>query len=261
MEDVWIQVLDGRTAVGFAIVVYRAVHLIYDIVFCLVEFVEVVNGQFCTARLVFFPSVQLHGSIEVGVSHHLIILLQVGLIDTLDGEAAHTHSVVINKIGEDAFPRLQFQLVGHQLGDENLVVARLVIKLRDAAFNHVLMDEGRIEIRSYTFEHDAQKIAVCLQDSLFHGKFLHMFYARYLFQYVDHRVVHNHRILVLLLQRHEVCHLYMASESYHLVAYGMLESEHNAYRHNHNGESDSNTCSGYMNSRARNFTFIALIAI
>ena len=140
-------------------------------------------------------------------------------------------------------------------------MTRLVIKLRDAAFDHVLMDKGRIEIRSYTFEHDAQEIAVRLQDSLFHGKFLHMFYARYLFQYVDHRVVHDHRILVLLLQRHEVGHLYMASESYYLVAYGMLESEHYAYRHNHNGESDSNTCSGYMNSRARNFTFIALIAI
>ena len=31
---------------------------------------------------------------------------------------------------------------------------------------------------------------------------------------------------VLLLQRHEVGHLYMATESYYLVAYGMLESEH-----------------------------------
>ncbi len=85
--------------------------------------------------------------------HHLIILLQVGLIDTLDGEAAHTHSVVINEVGEDALPVLQLQLVSHQLGDENLVMARFVIKLRDAAFNHVLMDEGRIEIRSYTLEH------------------------------------------------------------------------------------------------------------
>ena len=44
--------------------------------------------------------------------------------------------------------------------------------LGDAAFDHVLMDKGRIEIRSYTFEHDAQEIAVRLQDSLFHGKFL-----------------------------------------------------------------------------------------
>lgn len=60
-------------------------------------------------------------------------------------------------------------------------MARFVIKLRDAALDHVLMDKGRIEIRSYTFEHDAQEIAVRLQDSLFHGKFLHMFYARYLF--------------------------------------------------------------------------------
>ena len=38
---VWIQVLDGRTAVGFAIVIYRAVHLINNIIFSLVELVEV----------------------------------------------------------------------------------------------------------------------------------------------------------------------------------------------------------------------------
>ena len=115
LEDVWIQVLDGRTAVGFSIVIYRAVHLIYNIIFCLVEFVEVVYGQFCTACLVFFPSVQFHGSIEVGVYHYLIILLQVGLIDTLDGEAAHTHCVVIKEVGKDAFSRLQLQLISHQL--------------------------------------------------------------------------------------------------------------------------------------------------
>ena len=86
-----------------------------DIIFSLVELVEVVYCQFCTARLVFFPSVQLHGSIEVGVYHYLIILLQVGLIDTLDGEAAHTHSVAIKEVGKDAFSRLQLQLISHQL--------------------------------------------------------------------------------------------------------------------------------------------------
>ena len=95
--------------------IYRAVHLINNIIFSLVELVEVVYCQFCTACLVFFPSVQLHGSIEIGVYHYLIILLQVGLIDTLDGEAAHTHSVVIKEVGKDAFSRLQLQLTSHQL--------------------------------------------------------------------------------------------------------------------------------------------------
>ena len=140
-------------------------------------------------------------------------------------------------------------------------MAGFVIKLRYASFHHVLMDEGRIEIRSHTLEHPAQEIVVGLEDSFLHGKALNVSHIGNMFQDVDHGVVDDDGVLFHLLLGEEVGHLYMASESYHLVAYGMLESEHYAYRHNHNGESDSNTCSGYMNSRARNFTFIALIAI
>ncbi len=39
-----------------------------------------------------------------------------------------------------------------------------------------------------------------------------------------HGVVHHHWVLVHLLEGHEVSHLDMAAETYHLVADGMLEA-------------------------------------
>ena len=140
-------------------------------------------------------------------------------------------------------------------------MARFVVKLGNASFNHVLMDKGWIKIWSYTFENNSQEVIVSLENAFLHGESLYMLDAWYLLQDVYHRVVHHHRVLVLLLQGQEVGYLYMASESYHLVADGMFEAQHHAYWHDHDGETDGNTRSGYMNSRARNFTFVALIAI
>ena len=261
LEDVRIQLLDGGAAVGFSVMIYGTVHLIDNIVFRLVELVEVLHGQLGTACLVILPSIQLHGCIEVGIDHQFIILLEIGLVDARDGKPAHSHALVVDEVGEDALAVLQLQLVCHQLGNQNLVMAGFVIKLRYASFHHVLMDEGRIEIRSHTLEHYAQEIVVGLEDSFFHGKALHMFHAWNLLEHLHHRVVHHHRILVLLLQGHEVRHLDMASEANHLVADGVLESQHHAYRHDHDGKSDGNTGCGNMNSRARNLTFVALITI
>ena len=137
----------------------------------------------------------------------------------------------------------------------------LVVKLRYASFHHVLVNEGGVKLRSHALEGNAQEIAGSFEDSFLHGESLHVFHARNLSEHAHHGVVHHHGILVLLLQGHEIRHLYVASESHHLVADGMLESQHHAYRHDHDGESDGNASGGYMDSRARNFTFIALVAI
>ena len=122
--------------------VYGTVHLIYNIVFRFVELPEVIDGELRSAGLVIFPAIQLHGCIEICISYNLVVLLQIGLVDSLDGESAHSYSAVIDEVGEDSLSVLQFQLVCHQLGYENLVMARFVVKLGNASFNHVLMDKG-----------------------------------------------------------------------------------------------------------------------
>ena len=98
------------------------------------------------------------------------------------------------------------------------------------------MYECGVELRSHTFEHHSKKLVVGLQYALRHGIALHMLHARLLPENIHYRVVHLYGLRLRCLQCHEVSHLYVASEPHNLVAYGVLESEHNAHADNHHSQ-------------------------
>ena len=168
---------------------------------------------------------------------------------------------MVDEVGEDALTSLQSQLVCHQLGNQNFVVACLVVKLRNASLHHVLVDEGGVPFRSNALETHSEEVFVSLEDTFLHGESLHVFHTRSFLDDLYHGVVHHHWVLVHLLEGHEVGNLDMASETYHLVTDGMLESQDHTDGDDHDGKTDGDTRHGNMNSRARNFTFVALIAV
>ena len=153
------------------------------------------------------------------------------------------------------------QFVCHQLRDNNLVVTHAVGEMRNASLHHVVVDEGGVEVGTHSLECHAQEVAVGLEDSFLHGKALNVSHIGNMFQDVDHGVVDDDGVLFHLLQGEEVGHLYMASEADDLVADGVFESQHHTDGDNHDGKSDGYSGSGNMYGRARNFSFVALLAV
>ena len=60
---------------------------------------------------------------------------------------------------------------------------------------------------------------------------------------------------------HNVVNLYVTSKAYNLIADGVLESQYHANRYYHNCQTDRYTDGSYTNSRATNFSFVALVTI
>ena len=53
----------------------------------------------------------------------------------------------------------------------------------------------------------------------------------------------------------------MAAEAYHLVLYGMFETDDDADRDNHHSQTDSHPNGSYTNGRAADFTMVAVVGI
>ena len=68
-----------------------AVDALHDLVLHLVDLAKVAHQHLRPAILVVLPTVEAVGGIEVGEAHLLVILLEVGLVDARDGEAARAH--------------------------------------------------------------------------------------------------------------------------------------------------------------------------
>lgn len=143
----------------------------------IVELVEVADRQFCTAVLVVLPAVQLTGCVQVGQTDALVEFRQVGLVDAGNGEPPDSHVVVLDEIGKDALSAFQLQFVGHQLRDDDFLLALLVAELRQLTGNHVLTDESRVELRSHALDGDAEEVGVGLQDALCHRIALHVLHS------------------------------------------------------------------------------------
>ena len=77
---------------------------------------------------------------------------------------------------------------------------------------------------SHALEGHAQKVLVGLQDALCHSESLYVAHAVDAAYHLHHAVVYADWILVAAVIRQYVVNLDMASESYHLVADGVLES-------------------------------------
>ena len=113
MEYLWVQFLNGGTAVSLAVFVYRSVDVLDVIVLGGLELVEVFHCDFRATGLVIFPSIEFHGGIEVGVDHDFVVFLQVGLVDARDGKSSGTYTLSIDEVGEDLLSRLQAEFVCH----------------------------------------------------------------------------------------------------------------------------------------------------
>ena len=115
------------------------------------------------------------------------------------------------------------------------------------------MNECSVVFGRHSFERYAEKIVVGFQYALFHRVALYMLYAVDRAQHFHHDVVNAHRTGVSSVQCHEIGNGYMAAEAYHFVAYGVLETKHDAYRHNHHRQADGNTGGGYAYCRTAHF--------
>ena len=238
-----------------------AVHLIDDVLFRLVQLVEILHGQFHAAYLVVFPAIEPYGRVEVDIAHRLVIALQVGFIDAVDGESPGSCPLFVDEVSVNFVPRFQVQLVCHQFRDKQVIAVGLVVKLGDGTFHEVLAQEGGIEVGPHALEHHAQEVGVRLQYALLHGETLGMLYAGDVSQRLDKRVVHGHGVGSLRLHRHKIGHLDMAAETYHLVPDGMLEAQHYANGYQHHGQADGNAGGGYLDGGARHFALVSLVAV
>ena len=118
-----------------------------------------------------------------------------------------------------------------------------------------------VEFRTYTFEHHAEEVVVGLQQSLGDGIPLYMPDARLLAEHLHHAVAGTDGVGVDVVVFHQVLHLDVSAEACHLVADGVLESQHHADGDDHHHESDGDAHEGNTYSRATHLTLVALVAI
>lgn len=125
----------------------------------------------------------------------------------------------------------------------------------------MLVDEGGVVLGSHALEGHTQKVVVGLEDALLHGKPLHVAHALDAAQDAHHRVAHLDGVLLLRLQGHEVAHLDVAAETYHLLADGVLEAEDHAHRDEHHGQSDGHSGDGYPHGRSGHLETLVAVGI
>ena len=248
-EDLRVHLRDRGGGIGLAIVVGGAVDALHDLVLHLVDLPEVAHQHLRPAILVLLPAVEAVGGIEVGEAHLLVILLEIGLVDARDGEAARAHPLVVDEIGEDALPTLHAQLVGNGLRDEQPLRGGGIGEMGNRPLHHILVDKGRVVFRTDALEGHAQEVVVGLEDALCHRVALHVAHAWYLAEDGRHGVVHLYRILVGGHQAGDIGHGNMASEAHDLVADRMFETKDHAHRDDHHGQTDGHTCRGDADGR------------
>ena len=132
-------------------------------------------------------------------------------------------------------------------------MALRVREMRQAAFHHVVMDEGGVEVGAYPLQHDTQKVIVGLQYALRIDITLHVPYSRYRLQYLDEGVAHLNGVLLGALQGKEVGDGDVASEAHHLVTDGVFEAQHDADGHDHDRQADGDANGGNADGRLRHF--------
>ena len=240
--------------------VFGAVHQGDDGLFRLVDFLEVVDGEFGSGSLIGFPAVDLDGRVEVGEADDFVVFLEIGLIDAGNGEFTCA-DIIVDEIGVDALSGMQLEFVGHQFGDEDLLLRGCSAEGGNGAFYQVLVDEGGIELFVDALEHHAEEIVFRLQDALRHGEPLDVLHSVDLPEQVHHRVVHADRILIDAVDGGELGYRDMTAETDGLVADGMLETEHHADTDNHDRQSDGypDGCNTY--GRTTHFLLVARIII
>ena len=123
------------------------------------------------------------------------------------------------------------------------------------------MDESRVKFGSDTLEQHTEEVLVGLQNSLPHGKSLHMAHTVGRAQCRHHRVGHGDGSLVGILQRHELAHLNVAAEAHHFVANRVLEAKNHAHRHNHHRQTNGHTCRSDANRRLRYHALSVALAV
>ena len=67
--------------------------------------VEVVDGNLCTAALVFLPVIDFLGAMDVGKAEILIEARHIGLINANNGKPSGTYALA-DKVGEDTVASL-----------------------------------------------------------------------------------------------------------------------------------------------------------
>ena len=148
-----IQLHNGSGGVGRSVVVNRLVNFLGYPCGNLVELLEIIHRQLCTAILVRFPTIEFVGGIEVGKTGYLIKTRQICLVDTFNGKASRTHFVVLDEVGIDTVTDFQLQFVGNEFRNDNLVLTLLIAELRQFAFHHIIFNKGGVELWSHTFHY------------------------------------------------------------------------------------------------------------
>ena len=156
---------------------------------------------------------------------------------------------------------MQLELVGHQFGDDDLLLRGCSAEGGNCAFNQILVDEGGVELFVDTLEHHAEEIVFRLQDALRHGEPLNVLHPVDFPEQVHHRVVHADRVLIDAVDGGEFGHRDMAAETDGLVADGMLETENHADADNHDRQSDGYPDGGNTYGRATHFLLVARIIV
>ena len=126
-------------------------------------------------------------------------------------------------------------------------MAGRVAELRYLAFQQALAEEREVVFWADAFEGDAQKVTVSFEDALRVGVTLSMTHAGNIGQHLQQRVVNADGILLGRVKRQQALHLYMAAKAGHLVANGMLKSQHNGHGDNHNSQADGHANGGNTN--------------
>ena len=195
---------------------------------------------------------------QVGKCDHIVVEREIGLVDAADGEPSGAYSVLVDEVGKNAIARFQLELIGHCLGNQELVAVLVAREDRYPSAHHVVVDECSIVFFGNTLELYAEEVIICFQNAFFQSETLGMSDALQVTEHVEHRIVDNDGILLWALQCGEFGHLNVASESRNLVLNGMFKSHHHAHTDDHHSQANGHAGGCYAYGRLRNVMLVVI---
>ena len=109
--------------------VCRAVDLADECFKGIVNLKQVVDGHFYTSTIIFLPSIQTVGCIDICKAEALVKTCHVGLIDARNGVFPGLYILVTNEVGINLVAGIQLQFVGDHLRYQQLIAAGGIAEL------------------------------------------------------------------------------------------------------------------------------------
>ena len=253
-KELRVQVLHGLGVVGVAILIETVRRGEIDLVGHGVEVREIVNLYFQAAVLRVFPSVEALHLAHVANQEELVVVGKAGVIYAADAEFART-DIVLDKIGEKCITHLQTHEAGQPPRHQHTVGHNAVGQHRHFALDQTVTEKLPIEIHIHPFQDNALKVGFAFEYAGLGAETVHAAHALQGLQAVHQRGIdadglHLETVVVL-----EVRYLYVRPEADDLVAYFLLEADHDGNGDEHDRQPDPDAERGHPHRRTGHAAF------